>query len=114
MTTVEEHRPVDLTVDKTARELRIEWADGVTSVYGFDYLAAMCPCAICGDKRAEMKKNPLHVLPDNYGPAEFGEVSMVGRYALNFRWVAGCSSGIYSFDFLRAIDPTRKNEKQEN
>jgi DUF971 family protein len=114
MMTAEEHRPVDLTVDKTARELRIEWADGVKSVFGFDYLAAMCPCANCREKRAEMKKNPLHVLPDNYGPAEFGDVSMVGRYALNFNWVAGCASGIYSFDYLRDIAPAQKEEKREN
>ena len=107
MTTAEEHRPVDMTVDKTARELRIEWADGVRSVYGFDYLAAMCPCANCREKRAEMEKNPLHVLADNYGPAEFGDASMVGRYALNFTWVAGCASGIYSFDYLRDIDPAQ-------
>ena len=54
--------PVDLTVDKTTRELRIEWADGRKSVYGFDYLSAMCPCANCSEKRLEREKNPLAVL----------------------------------------------------
>ena len=113
MTAVEEHHPVDLTVDKTARELRVEWADGARSVYGFDYLAAMCPCANCREKRVEMEKNPLHVLSDNYGPAELGDASMVGRYALNFSWQGGCSAGIYSFDYLRAIDPAQKEESKE-
>ena len=105
MTTAEGPRPMDLTVDKTERELRIEWADGVKSVYAFDYLAAMCPCAICREKRLEMENNPLHVVSGPLGPAELGDASMVGRYALNLTWQAGCSSGIYSFDYLRSIDP---------
>lgn len=113
MTTVEEHRPVDLTVDKGSRELRIEWADGVKSVYGFDYLSAMCPCANCREKRVEMEKNPLHVLSGSGGPAALADVSMVGRYALNFSWQGGCSSGIYSFDYLRSIDPGLSEESEK-
>lgn len=105
MATSKEQRPTDLTVDKTERELRIEWADGVRSVYAFDYLAAMCPCAICQGKRLEMANNPLHVVSGPLGPSELGNASMVGRYALNLTWQAGCSSGIYSFDYLRSIDP---------
>ena len=105
MTTAEGHHPVDLTIDKAARELRIEWAGGGKSVFGFDYLAAMCPCANCREKRDEMENNPLRMISDELGPAEFGDASMVGRYALSITWVAGCVSGIYSFDYLRAIDP---------
>lgn len=105
MTTAEGHRPVDMTVDKTERELRIEWADGVKSIYAFDYLAAMCPCANCQEKRLEMANNPLNVISGPLGPAELGNAAMVGRYALNLTWQAGCASGIYSFDYLRSIDP---------
>lgn len=112
MTEVDRHRPVDLTLDKTARELRIEWVDGSKSRYGFDYLAAMCPCANCREKRIEMAKNPLHVVSGPLGPAEVGNASMVGRYALSITWQAGCVSGIYSFDYLRSIDPANA-EKDE-
>ncbi|HBK78436.1 MAG TPA: DUF971 domain-containing protein [Nitrospinae bacterium] len=112
MTTLDQHHPVDLTLDKTARELRIEWVDGSKSQYGFDYLAAMCPCANCREKRIEMAKNPLHVVSGPLGPAEVGNASMVGRYALSITWQAGCVSGIYSFDYLRSIDPANA-EKDE-
>lgn len=105
MATDEGQRPTDLTVDKTKRELRIEWANGVKSVYAFNYLAAMCPCANCREKRLEMAKNPLHVVSGPLGPAELENASMVGRYALNLTWQAGCAAGIYSFDYLRSIDP---------
>ncbi|MFP6868378.1 MAG: DUF971 domain-containing protein [Nitrospinota bacterium] len=97
--------PVDLTVDKTTRELRIEWADGRRSVYGFDYLLGMCPCANCSEKRLEREKNPLAVLDAFEGPAEFGGAEMVGRYAINFSLKGRCTMGIYSFDYLYEIDP---------
>ena len=113
MTTAEGRRPVDLTMDKTARELRIEWAGGGKSVYGFDYLAAMCPCANCREKRAEVKNNPLRVVSGELGPAELGDASMVGRYALSITWQAGCADGIYSFDYLRSIDPGNRDEAGE-
>ncbi len=97
--------PVDLTVDKTTRELRIEWADGRKSVYGFDYLSAKCPCANCRGKRLEREKNPLAVLDGLGGSAEFGAAEMVGRYAISFSLKGGCKLGIYSFDYLHGIDP---------
>lgn len=112
MATTEQNRPVDLTVDKTSRELRIEWADDVKSAYGFDYLAAMCPCANCREKRMEMENNPLHVVSGELGPAELDDAAMVGRYALSLKWLAGCGAGIYSFDYLRSIDPARPQEAE--
>ncbi len=106
----EEHKPIDLTLDKTARELRIEWAEGRKSVYGFDYLAALCPCANCREKRLEKEQNPLYVLARPSGPAELDQAEMMGRYALHLTWKGGCASGIYSFDYLRSICPALARE----
>ncbi len=100
-------QPVDLTVDKRTREFRVEWADGRRSVFGFDYLSALCPCANCKEKRREREKNPLVVLSGPSGPAELENAEMVGRYAINFIWQGGCGAGIYSFDYLHDIDPQR-------
>lgn len=100
-------KPVDLTVDKTQHELRIAWADGTKSVLGFDYLAAMCPCANCREKRAERERNPLTVITGPTGPAQLENAEMVGRYAILFAWRGGCAHGIYSFDYLYEIDPDR-------
>ncbi|MEE9274943.1 MAG: DUF971 domain-containing protein [bacterium] len=113
MSADESPKPVDLTVDKTARELRIEWAGGEKSVYGFDYLVALCPCAICNEKRLEQVRNPLAVVSGPAGPAVLGDASMVGRYAMSLSWTGGCSSGIYSFDYLYSICPTRAKESLE-
>jgi DUF971 family protein len=32
-----------------------------------------------------------------------GDIEIVGRYALNFRWSDGHSTGIYSFRYLRGL-----------
>jgi len=113
MSVQEAPKPVDLTVNKTARELRVAWADGRKSVYGFDYLVALCPCANCREKRLERQRNPLAVLTGPSGPAVLENASMVGRYAINFVWRGGCPSGIYSFDYLYEIDPARARESLE-
>ena len=102
---VDKAHPVDLTVDKPAREFRVEWASGEKSAYGFDYLAALCPCANCKEERKERERNPLTVLSGPSGPTELENVEMVGRYALNFIWRGGCGAGIYSFDYLYDIAP---------
>jgi DUF971 family protein len=31
------------------------------------------------------------------------DISIVGRYALNFRWSDGHDTGIYSFQYLREV-----------
>ncbi|MED5579227.1 MAG: DUF971 domain-containing protein [Nitrospinota bacterium] len=105
----ETRKPIDLTVDKKDSELRIVWNDGARSFYTFDYLASMCPCANCKEKRYESQKNPLNVLSGTIGPAQLQSADMVGRYAINFSWSGGCSSGIYSFDYLDEIDPDKEN-----
>lgn len=106
--------PVDLTVDKRARQLRVAWASGEKSVFGFDYLAGLCPCANCKEKRREREMNPLVVLTGPGGPAELENAEMVGRYAINFIWRGGCGAGIYSFDYLYEIDPARAPEAERS
>jgi DUF971 family protein len=32
------------------------------------------------------------------------DLSLVGRYAINFRWSDGHETGIYSFRYLRELD----------
>jgi DUF971 family protein len=32
------------------------------------------------------------------------DLSLVGRYAINFRWSDGHDTGIYSFRYLRELD----------
>ena len=102
-------RNLDLKKD---RGLTIEWADGSTSYYTIAYLRRMSPSADMVDLREQMRKNPLTVLPG--GPVSGGGgdlvatgAEMVGNYAIRIRFSDGHSTGIYSWDYLREIDPAR-------
>ncbi len=114
---------IDLKKD---RGLTIAWADGTTSYYSILYLRKMSPSAEARELREQIKKNPLTVLPSSAfgqgapsggagaGPRALTAVSaeLVGNYALRITFSDGHSTGIYSWDYLREIDPHTQEERQ--
>jgi DUF971 family protein len=86
--------------------LEIDWSDGHKSTWNFAWLRNACPCATCIDERkAEGRKagepKPAALLPMYAPPAKPASAHAVGRYALQFNWLDGHSSGIYSWEYLR-------------
>lgn len=98
-------------MSRARRELRIRWQDGHESAYPFDLLRKECPCALCNDLRSKTSASAGPTLTVLSGPVtktgevQVNEVSPVGRYALGFAWSDGHDSGIYAFDYLRALCP---------
>ena len=96
---------IDLKRDEA---LTIEWADGVASVYPIGYLRRMSPSADMRELRQEMDRNPLTILPGGRGGGE-GVVAtgaeLVGNYAIRVTFSDGHATGIYSWEYLRSIDP---------
>lgn len=93
---------------KKDRGLTIEWPDGRTSYYSIAYLRKMSPSADMKNLRDEMAKNPLTVLPSSTrstGPLVALDAELVGNYALRIRFSDGHNTGIYSWEYLRRIDP---------
>lgn len=100
---------------KKDRGLTIEWPDGRTSYYSIAYLRKMSPSADMKNLRDEMSKNPLTVLPSSAraaGPLVALDAELIGNYALRIRFSDGHSTGIYSWDYLRRIDPTQQPTPQ--
>ncbi|MFN0010659.1 MAG: DUF971 domain-containing protein [Phycisphaerales bacterium] len=98
-------KKLDLKKDKG---LTIEWADGTTSYYSVPYLRKFSPSADSRQLRDEMAKNPLTVLPQGFasaGALTATGAELVGNYALRITFSDGHSTGIYSWDYLREIDP---------
>ena len=97
---------IDLKKDKG---LTIRWADGTTSYYTIGYLRRMSPSADMKQLREEMASNPLTVLParaaGSGGPLVATGADLVGNYALKITFSDGHSTGIYSWAYLRSIDP---------
>jgi DUF971 family protein len=88
--------------------LEIDWQDGHRSAWGFAWLRDACPCATCVDERAtegrkpgQPKPKPASLLPMYTPPPKPASAHAVGRYALQFNWLDGHSSGIYSWEYLR-------------
>jgi DUF971 family protein len=103
---------LDLKKDKG---LTVEWADGATSYYSIAYLRRMSPSAEARALRDEMERNPLTVLPSprsgNSGPLQADSAELVGQYAIRIRFSDGHDTGIYSWDYLREIDPANADKR---
>ena len=97
---------VDLVRDE---KLTLTWGDGSASTYPVAYLRRMSPSADMKQLREEMERNPLTVLPSGgaTGGVRVEDAELVGNYAIKFRFSDGHSSGIYTWDYLRDIDPDR-------
>jgi DUF971 family protein len=90
--------------------LSIEWDDGTNSFYPVAYLRRMSPSAEARQFREEAARNPLTVLPAGRGgggPLVAVGAEMVGNYAVRIRFSDGHHTGIYSWAYLREIDPGR-------
>lgn len=91
---------IEVRRDPERRSLRLLWSDGHSGEYPHRYLRGWCPCAACQGH--------------GWGPARYFEpgdqiellgIEPVGNYALGFRFSDGHGTGIYRFDYLRALCP---------
>jgi DUF971 family protein len=101
-------RPLELDLKRDSA-LTVRWSDGRISIYPVAYLRKMSPSADARALREEMKSNPLTVLPStpSAGPLAAVDAELVGNYALRIRFSDGHDTGIYSWSYLRSIDPNR-------
>ena len=102
-------RPKHLDLKKD-RGLTVEWEDGTTSYYSIAYLRRMSPSAEQRELREEMARNPLTVLPASAThasnePLTATGAQLVGNYAIKIIFSDGHDTGIYSWDYLKSIDP---------
>jgi DUF971 family protein len=87
---------------KDADTLRISWNDGTNSEYNVRTLRSSCPCAVCVNEWTGEKMLDESKLPKDVRPAR---LVSVGRYAVSIHWSDGHKTGIYSYDYLRKLDP---------
>lgn len=98
--------PTGITHNKQNHTLEIDWQDDRHSEYPLDALRFACPCAACrgGHENMGEKHQPdlRKAVPIQ---AELENMQLVGNYALQMWWRDGHNSGIYTWKFLRRIDP---------
>ena len=91
--------PREISKESDSR-LRITWADGTDCQYAAADLRRSCPCAQCVNEWTGERVLKPESISENM---EIQDLSIVGRYALNFRWSDGHETGIYSFRYLREL-----------
>jgi ATP-binding protein involved in chromosome partitioning len=85
---------------RDARTLSVLWQDGRRDDFDVRDLRLACHCAVCVEESSgRALLDPKSVRPD-IAPRE---ISSVGNYAIRFSWNDGHSTGIYSFEHLRAL-----------
>jgi ATP-binding protein involved in chromosome partitioning len=82
------------------RTLSVLWEDGHRDDFDVRDLRLACPCALCVE---EMSGRPL-LDPTSVRPDVTPRtITSVGNYAITINWNDGHSTGIYSFEHLRAF-----------
>ncbi len=108
-------QPVHLDLQKD-RGLTVRWSDGAESFYSIEYLRKNSPSADARQLREELESNPLAILPTSAvgdgQPLTATGAEMVGNYAIRIIFSDGHETGIFSWRYLREIDPGE--QKQEN
>lgn len=97
---------------KRDEALTIRWSDGRVSVYPVALLRRLSPSAEAQQVRDELASNPLAVLPGGGGggPLRCESLEPVGRYAVRLVFSDGHHTGLYTWSYLREIDPRQPQE----
>jgi DUF971 family protein len=99
--------------------LQIDWSDGRVQQIPFRTLREACLCAVCNAKREKELRNPapkgmLNVLSaSEVAPLDILKMHPVGNYAYNIHFSDGHSTGIYTFEMLRAIGSLDERVSEE-
>ena len=95
-------RPLDLQTIGT--ELAIKWSDGGESFIPLERLRRACPCAGCKgetDIMGNLYKNPEQPLTAK--AFVLTRIISVGGCAIQPVWADGHATGLFSFEYLRAV-----------
>jgi DUF971 family protein len=104
---IKDYRPTGVKADRATRRVSIAWRDGHTRSYSFDGLRIACPCAECKGGHANMGTITPPFQVQNAPNTGIGleRIEPMGSYALMLVWSDGHSTGMYTWELLRALGP---------
>lgn len=84
--------------------LALTWSDGQTTYITLQKLRDECPCANCKGETVLFESYQPAKLPVFVpGMYDLKKVEVVGNYSIQPHWGDGHQTGLYTFDYLRAI-----------
>ena len=93
----------DMTV--IGGELALRWSDGVETYLDLELLRTRCPCAQCAGEKdlfGNLFKGNSPLSPQSF---QLKRCTVVGGYGIQPEWMDGHGSGIYTFNYLRSLNP---------
>lgn len=87
-------------IEESDRSVTISWSDDAETSYRAAQLRRACPCASCVNEWTGEKILKDENVSDDIS---FSNLSLVGRYALNFKFSDGHETGIFTFPYLRKL-----------
>lgn len=108
---MKEPKPKQCTLDPRRGLMYVKWQDNHESLIPLVTVRQLCPCVQCQQKReAAAEDDPLRVLPAHV--AEMSTVPIgveqLGNHALSIAWADGHQTGIYTWNYLRALCPCER------
>ena len=104
-----------LQIKREGAELVVTWDDRHVSRYPLEYLRAECPCAACKGESIFGTFYPPPKLPMfTPGMNELVTLAPTGGYGVQAAWKDGHNTGIYSWEYLRAICPCEECRRKQN
>jgi DUF971 family protein len=91
--------PINVDVNREAG-VTLTWADGSQTSYELEQLRTNCPCATCRGLRD--RGQPAWPAPSSPLPLRIEGAELVGGWGVSFQWNDGHTTGIYSWEVLRA------------
>lgn len=95
------HSPVNIQL--IGREVAIVWDDGHETYHEFESLRAASPSAANQGERDILGNQYGGDGPKKFPGVEVTAFERVGNYAIRFDFSDGHRTGLYSFDYLRAL-----------
>jgi DUF971 family protein len=90
--------PVNIDLEDGGKRIIIAWQDGRATEHAAFELRADCPCAGCVDEISGKRTLRREDVDPEVGAVA---ATQVGRYAVQFQWSDGHTTGIYAYERLR-------------
>jgi ATP-binding protein involved in chromosome partitioning len=95
--------PIPYAITRRDDGILVEWASaGHEAFYPARELRLACPCAGCVEELSGRRLLDPKTIPADIRPVS---LALVGAYGLKVHWSDGHSTGIYTFERLRAGCP---------
>ena len=103
--------PIRIDLPDDGARIVLTWPDGrVSTRRAFD-LRLRCPCAVCVDEITGRRLVEEHSLDSEVRALSYARI---GRYAVQFQWSDGHTTGIYAYErlFPDSASPDREDTSE--